>query len=249
MSHCLVNNLWKVVWFLWPSKFYSDALLFPNRSSLILKAYKPLIAFAIQFPEFAVCSRYYQWWYSRRNHVIFVLIFFPVAQYHCDILSLLITQVRQCHCFYMLCFTCKLPTFSLNTPCHLSKHPHIWVWLDTPFSSHFSLKWNRLVRMRKRLKLHVLVIVGSFKGLVTVAVILEALELIISFDVFSRTPSDNYSGIISRHCWLANSTAIFDSLFTAACRSWKMRSGCRIQFWQWDIESVVWLGGMLVVSW
>ena len=60
MSHCLVNNLWKVVWFLWPSKFYSDALLFPNPSSLILKAYKPLIALAIQFPEFAVCSRYYQ---------------------------------------------------------------------------------------------------------------------------------------------------------------------------------------------
>ena len=29
------------------------------------------------------------------------------------------------------------------------------------------------------------VIVGSLKGLVTIAVILEALELIISFDVFS----------------------------------------------------------------
>ena len=111
--------------------------------------------------------------------------FFPVAQYHCDILSLLITQVRQCHCFYMLCFTCKLPTLPLNTPCHLSKHPHIWVWLGTPSSSHFSLKWNRLVRRRKHLKLHVLVIVGSLKGLVTIAVILEALELIISFDVFS----------------------------------------------------------------
>ena len=80
------------------------------------------------------------------------------------------------------------------------------------------------------MKLHVLVIVGSLKGLVTVAVILEALALIISFDVFSRTPSDNYSGIISRHRRLANSTAIFDSLFTAAGRSWKMRSGCRIQF-------------------
>lgn len=164
--------------------------------------------------------------------------FFPVAQYHCDILSLLITQVRQCHCFYMLCFTCKLPTLPLNTPCHLSKYPHIWVWLGTPSSSHFSLKWNRLVRRRKHLKLHVLVIVGSLKGLVTIAVILEALELIISFDVFSRTPSDNYSGSISRYCWLANSTAIFNSLFTAACRSWKVRFGHRIQFWQWDIERI-----------
>ena len=92
--------------------------------------------------------------------------------------------------------------------------------------------------MRKRLKLHVFVIVGSLKGLVTIAVILEALELIISFDVFSWTPSDNYSGIISRHCWLANSTAIFNSLFSAACRSWKVRFGHRIQFWQWDIEGI-----------
>ena len=143
----------------------------------------------------------------------FTHLFFSVTQCHHDILSLLITQVGQCHCLYTLCLACKLSTLPLNTPCHLSKHPYIWVWLCTPSLIHFRPKYNRPVRMRKTLKLHVLVIVSSLKGLVTIVVILEAPELKISLDVFSRTASGNYSGIISRHCWLANSVAIFNSLF------------------------------------
>lgn len=196
----------------------------PWSSSLVLRAYKPLTAFTSLCLESAVCSRYYQLVRVNKEPSHF-LYFSSVTQCHSDILSLLITQVRQCHCLNTLCLTCKLSTLPLNTLCHLSKHPYMWMWLCTPSLSHIRPKYNRLLRRRKALKLHILLI-GSkcLKVLVTIAVILEAPELKVSFDVFSRTTSGNYSGIISRHCWLGNSTAIFNSLFIAACRYWKARS-------------------------
>lgn len=126
-------------------------------------------------------------------------------------------------------------SLSLHTvPCMQTLHTsteHPMSSFQTPISLiHFRPKYNRLVRMRKTLKLHVLLIVSSLKGLVTIAVILEAPELKIFLDVFSRTASGDYSGIISRHCWQIQQP--FSTPFSiAACRYWKARFGRVIQFW------------------
>lgn len=97
------------------------------------------------------------------------------------------------------------PVLSLESPITL-------VWFCIPSLNYGRHEYSRLVRRRKALKLRILVVVSSLKVLATVTVILEALRLEVSLDVFSRIARGNSSGIASRHCWLANSAAIFSSL-------------------------------------
>lgn len=89
-------------------------------------------------------------------------------------------------------------------------------------------KYNRLLRIRKTWKHHTLV-TGSPKVLVTMTAILEALRLKVALEVFSRTARGNYSRIISRHCWLASSTAIFSSLWIPGSEVSVARFGSVVQ--------------------
>lgn len=214
-----VRNLWNVVWFLWVSKFYLDVLLFPDTNSLIWKVNKPLTVFTIQCLEYAVCSRYYQLVILKKEPSHFLAFFFP--QWHNVTVTfsiLLVTQVRQRHWLWALCLACKLSVLPMNTLCHpffffFFSHSYILVWLSIASLSHMRHKYNRLIRMRKTLKHPILVLGSSLKVLVTMNVILEALRLEISLEVFSRTTRGNSSEIISRYCWLASLTAIFSSLW------------------------------------
>lgn len=63
----------------------------------------------------------------------------------------------------------------------------------------FCVQHDTMVKMIKPSELYILVTVCNLNMSVTTAVILEALELEVSSDIFTRTVSGDYFGTMGRH--------------------------------------------------
>lgn len=161
-----------MVCFLWVSKFLFGCTIvpqskFPHLESLsaIHDLYHPASRICCTLQVLSI-----NWWHSRRSRVIFWAFFFFFQWHnHSDILSLLVTQVRQCHWLSELCLVCKFCMLPLNTY-HVSVILHPFLKLQEAWVQQAGQK-------AKRLETWSLGCRSSLKVLATVTVILGALRL------------------------------------------------------------------------